>query len=234
MKIFGYARVSTDKQDTSASAQQEKIKAWALLNDHELIGVEVDIDEFSGDLKRPGIQRVLEMVRGKKIDGVIITKLDRLTRSVSDTSDLMALFRKTGVQIIDISQALDFATATGRLVVGMRALIAQYEREITGERTSDCLQNLKTQGLPAGPAPYGFTSQPRTSEEKILRIRKPLLVNESEQSILILARSMRNSGLSYERIANALNEHGHLTRSGIPWVKQYVVGILKSTREVAA
>jgi hypothetical protein len=98
--------------------------------------------------------------------------------------------------------------------------------------TREALSARKSNGFPAGPAPYGWTSQLRTEAEKRARIPKPLLINEAEQKIIGKARSMRDSGLSYEKIATALNELGYRARSGSLWAKQYVIGILKNA-EVA-
>ncbi len=217
MTAVGYSRVSTDKQDNSSGAQNQRIRAYALLHEIELTHVEEDSDEFSGDLDRPGIQRVLKMVREKHVDAVIITKLDRISRSVADTSELMELFRKTGVKLIDIAQSLDMSCATGRLVVNMRAAIAQWEREMIGERTSEGLQNLKAQGFPAGPAPYGWQAQERTPGEKERKVRKLMIPNLEEQAILKRIGELRAQNKSWTTIADALNAEKYKTRSGGPW-----------------
>ena len=234
MKAIGYVRVSTDKQDNSAEAQKKRIEAQALLKDIDLEDVIIDIDEFSGNLNRPGIQRVLDLVKAKKVDAVIITKLDRLTRSTRDAIDLIELFGKKGVALISITESLDTESPMGRFFVRMIASIAELEREMIGARTRDGMRHIKSQGFPAGPAPYGWTAQQRTAEERAAKIRKPLLINPDEQGVLAIARGARESGCSYERIADLLNSRGFLTRSGGAWVKQYVVGILKTTQTAVA
>lgn len=222
MRAIGYARVSTDKQDNSADAQEKKIRATATIRDFDLIEMIVDIDEFSGDLNRPGAQRVLEMVRAKQIDAVIITKLDRLTRSTRDAIELIELFGKNSVAFVSITEELNTESPIGRFVVRLIASIGELEREMIGARTSEGLQNIKSQGFPAGPAPFGYKSQKRTAHEKELKIRKPLLEYPAEQAILKRIKELYNKELTWPAIAGILNREGHRTRSGGKWQYQAV------------
>src|SRR5581483_9930816 len=136
-KVVGYVRVSTDKQDVSLESQEEMIRAMGVvkgweLGDNDII---VDRDEFSGDMDRPGLQRVLEGVRSKEITGVIVTKLDRLTSSTRDAIHLIDLFNKKKVTLISLAESLDTKTAMGRFFVRMIASLAELERETIGDRT---------------------------------------------------------------------------------------------------
>ena len=84
---IGYARVSTDKQadsGVSLEAQQEKIRAMAVVQGSALLDVIVDAGESAKTLDRPGMARLLALVDARKVDAVIIAKLDRMTRSVKD------------------------------------------------------------------------------------------------------------------------------------------------------
>jgi site-specific DNA recombinase len=229
MTAVGYVRVSTGKQDHSLDAQEAKIRAMALVRGVELAEVVVDRDEFSGDLKRPGVQRVIEMVAQRKVSAVIVTKLDRLTRSTRDAIELMELFRRTGVALVSIGESLDTASAIGRCVLKIMASFAELERETIGERTSTVLQAQKAKGLPAGPAPYGWRAQGRTAPTpgKPRGETLPLLEDEAEQHTLRTIRKLRDSGATLQEIAETLNEAGYRTRRGGKWLKQYVSGVLK-------
>jgi DNA invertase Pin-like site-specific DNA recombinase len=91
MKTVGYVRVSTDKQadrGVSLDAQAEKIRAMAVVHNAELVDIIVDGGESAKSLQRPGMERLLALVDGKKVQAVIIAKLDRLTRSVKDLCEL--------------------------------------------------------------------------------------------------------------------------------------------------
>src|SRR5215217_2085582 len=110
MKAIGYARVSTDKQadhGVSLQAQQEKIRAMATVHDLDVIDIVVDSGESAKSLKRPGMERVLEMVQAKGVDAVIIAKLDRLTRSVKDLAVLLDVFQRRDVSLISVAESLD-------------------------------------------------------------------------------------------------------------------------------
>jgi len=92
MKAIGYVRVSTEKQadfGVSLEAQTEKVRAMAVVQGAELMGVIVDAGESAKSLNRPGMARLLSLVDSSAVDTVIIAKLDRLTRSVADLAELL-------------------------------------------------------------------------------------------------------------------------------------------------
>jgi site-specific DNA recombinase len=217
---IGYVRVSTDKQDNSIDAQERLIRAQATLKGFELAEVIVDRDEFSGDLDRPGVQRILELVKARKVSAVVISKLDRLTRSTRDAIDLIELFSRKDVALISVAESLDTESPMGRFFVRMIASIAELEREMIGSRTAAGLQNLKAQGMPAGPAPYGWRSVGK---------KKPMVEEPAEQAVLARIRDLRTSGASLPSIAATLNGEGLRTRRGTEWRYQYVAGVLKQS-----
>jgi site-specific DNA recombinase len=233
MRVYGYIRTSTNKQEVSLEVQEAKIRATAFVKDYGDITIIKDGDESAKSLARPGMEKLLNLIDSEEVDVLIISKLDRITRSLADLAELMKRFTRHGVKLISLQEAIDIDSATGRMLLNILTAFSQFERELTGERTEAALQHLKSQGFPAGPAPYGWLSQPRTSEEKQLKIRKPLLIDEAEQEILGKANAMREAGLSYEKIADSLNARGFKTRSEGKWVKQYVIGILKNPRVTA-
>lgn len=116
MKTVGYVRVSTDHQaelGVSLEAQEAKIRAMATVRGCEPDEVILDGGESAKDLHRPGVQRVLALVNGGKVDAVIVAKLDRLTRSVKDLCQLLELFEKRRVALISVAESLDTSSAAG-------------------------------------------------------------------------------------------------------------------------
>ena len=100
-QVVGYTRVSTKEQadsGVSLTAQRAKIKAYATLHDLELVEVIEDAGQSGKSLDRPGMARLLKSVRSRKVKGIIVAKLDRLTRSVRDLGELVELFRRCGVE----------------------------------------------------------------------------------------------------------------------------------------
>jgi DNA invertase Pin-like site-specific DNA recombinase len=218
MRLVGYVRVSSLAQkDSGASieAQTEKVRAMAVVKGFPLMEIISDAGESAKDLERPGMQRLLAMVTAKQIDGIVVAKLDRVTRSVKDLNRLIETFRAKSVALISVEEALDMTTATGRMMVNLIGLFSQWEREIIGERTSAALQQIKRSGCPAGPPPYGYRAQfrPEVSVDgRIVKKRMPLLDEPAEQQTISLILKMHAEGESYRNMAKRLNEAGYRTR----------------------
>src|SRR5688500_10547762 len=110
MKVVGYIRVSTEEQATSGQsldAQRDKLAAYAKLYDLELVAVIEDAGESAKSLNRPGLQDALGMLRRGEVAGVLIAKLDRLTRSVADWQALINEFfgEKAGKQLFSVADS---------------------------------------------------------------------------------------------------------------------------------
>jgi len=220
MRAIGYARVSTTDQamnGNSLGIQREKIEAMAALLDADLLDVVVE-DASARDLNRPGMQRVLKMVRGREVDAVIVHKLDRLTRSVRDLGGLLERFDKANVSLVSVSESLDTGTAAGRLVGNVLASVGQWEREAIAERTREALQAKRARGERTGNLPYGYL----LAEDGTHLEQEP-----GEQRILSGIRRYRKQGLSGQAIADRLNARGYTTRRGGQWHRQYVYNLLR-------
>src|SRR5580698_11595874 len=129
MRAVGYVRVSTDKQadrGVSLEAQAEKIRAMAVVHNAELVDIIVDGGESAKSLQRPGMERLLALVDDKKVQSVIVAKLDRLTRSVKDLCILLERFERRGVALVSVAEALDTNSAAGRLVLNIMAAVSQW------------------------------------------------------------------------------------------------------------
>lgn len=222
MRAVAYVRVSTDKQadrGISLEAQVEKVRAMATVHSAELIEVVTDAGESAKSLDRPGMAHVLEMVRTKTVDMVIVAKLDRLTRSVRDLADLLELFERKNVALISVAEALDTGSAAGRLLLNIMVSVSQWEREAIGERTRDAMAHKRAKNEWIGNAPYGF---------KVAEDRKHVEPEEPEQKILRRIRQMRRCGSSLRQIATKLNREGVRTRSGGSWRYEYVARVLRT------
>ena len=217
MKAIGYCRTSTDKQSNSLDAQTRRIKAHVEYVGMDLTELIQDFDEFSGDLKRPGMQKILDLVNAKKVDAVIVCKLDRLTRSTRDAISLIELFGKKGVALISLDESLDTESPMGRFFIRMLSNLSELEREMIGSRTRDGLKNIKADGFAIGTAPYGYSIVPRTADEKERREHTKLVVNKSEQMVISLINVMRKDRLKWADIAARLNKMGYRRRTGNEW-----------------
>lgn len=154
-----YQRVSTDDQareGVSLDAQRQACRHLAAAGGHTIAEDLIDPGFSAKNLKRPAIQRLLELVRGQQIGGVVVYKLDRLTRSMRDLLDLLALFEQHGVALISVSERLDTSSPMGRFVIGLIGLVAEWERETIAERVTVGMRHRMAQGgyvggrVPAG------------------------------------------------------------------------------------
>jgi site-specific DNA recombinase len=113
-------------------------------------------------MERPALQKLLDDVRARKIDVIVVYKGDRLTRSLADFAKLVELFDAHGVSFISVTQAFNTTTSMGRLTLNMLLSFAQFEREITGERIRDKVAASKRKGIWMGGAvPLGYRVENR-------------------------------------------------------------------------
>ena len=191
-------------------AQRAKVEAYAALYDLELVEVIVDAGESAMTLDRPGLTRALGMLRKGTAEALLVVKLDRLTRSLRDLGELVEKFFANGkVALLSVGEQFDTRTASGRMILNIMTTIAQWEREIIGERTSAAMRFKAAQGeYIGGNAPYGF-SVPDDGVE--------LVPVETEQAVLVEARRLRSSGLSLRAVARELDACGLRSRTGKPF-----------------
>src|ERR1700687_5308865 len=160
-----YTRVSTDQgleQDfNSLDAQREACEAYIKSQAHEgwrPVRDRFDDGGFSGgSLDRPALQALLVAVQARRIDVIVVYKVDRLTRSLADFAKLIELFDAHGVSFVSVTQAFNTTTSMGRLTLNVLLSFAQFEREVTGERIRDKIAASKRKGMRmGGPVPLGY------------------------------------------------------------------------------
>lgn len=139
MKQAGlYVRVSTLEQARegySIGAQTEKLKAYAKAKDYDVYDVYTDAGESGGKLERPELQRMIKDIELKRLDTVIVIKLDRLSRSQKDTLYLIQdVFKPKGVDFISVNESFDTSTSFGIAMIGILSVFAELERSTITER----------------------------------------------------------------------------------------------------
>ena len=165
-----YTRKSSEEgleQDfNSLEAQREACEAYVRSQAHEgwkLIPDRFDDGGFSGgNMDRPGLQRLMTLVADGKIDIIVVYKIDRLTRSLTDFARLAEVLDKQGVSFVSVTQQFNTTTSMGRLMLNVLLSFAQFEREITGERIRDKIAASKKKGMwMGGPVPMGYDVKDR-------------------------------------------------------------------------
>ncbi|MDZ7703884.1 MAG: recombinase family protein [Trueperaceae bacterium] len=222
MKIIGYTRVSTVKQANdgdSLELQRGKLATYCDLHDYELVDVYEDAGESGKDMNRDGLRAALDAVERGEADGLVVYKLDRLTRSTADLGRLLERFENKGVALKAVAESLDTDTAAGRMVVRMLGVVAEWERETIGERTSAALQAKAAKGeYTGGKIPFGYA---------LADDGRMLVERADEQAILEDIRKLQSGGLSLRAIADELNERGCARRNGNDWHHVAVSRVLK-------
>jgi DNA invertase Pin-like site-specific DNA recombinase len=203
-KVIGYVRVSTDKQGergVGMEAQEQAISAECERRGWELLRIERDV--LSGKTtKRPGLELALKAVRSSEASGIVVAKLDRLSRSVIDAARLLEEARADCWNIVALDFGLDFSTPQGELVANVLTAVAQWERRIIGERTREGMAIVRQQGVKIG----------RAASE--LNPEFPAEVRRANERARRRIRSLHSRGHSYSEIARRLNAEGVATTQG--------------------
>jgi DNA invertase Pin-like site-specific DNA recombinase len=206
-RIIGYSRVSTDEQADSGlglAAQRAALEGEVARRG---IPVEWVSDAgYSGkSLHRPGIEQALDMLAAGQADTLIVSKLDRLTRSLYDLAGLMERARREHWALVALDLAVDTSSPAGEAMTNMMGTFAQFERRMIGQRTKDALRIKRDQGV---------------------RLGRPV-VTSAEVSGRIA--QLRSAGRSLQAIAATLNADGiSASHGGRQWWPSSVQSVLVS------
>jgi DNA invertase Pin-like site-specific DNA recombinase len=160
-----YTRKSSDEgldqEFNSLNAQREAGEAFVKSQAHEgwdLIDTEYDDGGYSGgNMDRPALRNLLQDITSGMIDVVVVYKIDRLTRSLSDFSRMVEMFDEHEVSFVSVTQAFNTTNSMGRLTLNVLLSFAQFEREVTGERIRDKIAASKAKGMwMGGTLPLGY------------------------------------------------------------------------------
>src|SRR5579885_1438647 len=173
-----YTRKSSEEgleQDfNSLHAQREACEAFIKSQRSEgwrLIETAYDDGGLSGGtMERPALKRLLTDIEARKVDTVVVYKVDRLTRSLADFAKMVELFDAHQVSFVAVTQQFNTTTSMGRLTLNILLSFAQFEREVTGERIRDKIAASKAKGMwMGGNVPLGYEVKDRK-----------LIINEKE------------------------------------------------------
>ncbi|HWY32315.1 MAG TPA: recombinase family protein [Candidatus Acidoferrum sp.] len=214
MPTFGYLRVSTHRQDLSIEAQSEQVKRAAEYHGGSA-GLELFAEpDTSGSIefakREQGaalIARTREAVQSGLAVTIIVPKVDRLGRDVIDINQTVRVFEQMGVRILFLDINVDTRTPMGRAFMQIAAVFAELELARIRERIQSALDQKRANGHLTGTVPFGWDAV-ETGEvtAKGVKVRK-LVDNVVEQGWILKMAARRDSGWSYQSIANELNRH---------------------------
>ena len=216
-----YTRKSTDErldmEFNTLDAQREACEAYIMSQRSEgwsCSPTYYDDGGFSGgSLERPALSRLMEDIKAGRIQIVVVYKIDRLTRSLTDFSKLVEVFDAYGVTFVSITQSFNTTTSMGRLTLNVLLSFAQFEREVSGERIRDKIAASKAKGMwQGGRAPFGFDISARrlVTNEKDAPIAKQIFGLYLETGcVRALTGELKRRGIkSRERISQRGLKYG--------------------------
>ena len=242
-----YCRVSTEMQaekGESIEHQKTTLKEYAKEN-----GLKAGLYEDSGfsakDTNRPAMTRLIEDIRKDKIGLVVVTKLDRITRSIKDLIDLLELFEEYNVVFKSLTQPFDTSSAMGRGFLRMMGEFAQIEREMISDRVGESMRFRAKKGIwNCGMVAYGYMVQTQLirqfvksgltkeqAEKKAVKLapeKKKAYINPAEQEVVKQIFSKYMEMESIRGVAQWLNEKGNKTRQNADWSTVTVSRILQN------
>jgi DNA invertase Pin-like site-specific DNA recombinase len=193
--MVAYLRVSTEEQALHGyglDAQEHELTRAFEYEGWELVELIRDEGVSGKDLDRPGLKRALEMIAAGEADGLVVSKLDRLSRSVIDFSDLLEWFEHGGARFVALDLKVDTTTPSGRMIASILVVIAEWERGTIAARTKAGLAAKRAQGQATG---------------------RPSVADRPE--LLERIHAMRTQdGMTLQAIATVLNTEGVPTLRG--------------------
>ena len=219
-----YTRVSVESQDDISSRDVQFELCSAYIRSLRSLGLELIEERFSDDglsgttLERPALLRLLEVVRSRGIDRLVIYRLDRLTRNLKHFTTLFEELKDNGVEL-DVATAPETgAAALDTLMLNILASFSEFERDLIATRIAESRAHLKMHGRRiAGATPFGYEADPRT---------KQLVVRENEAEAIRRMFTLADQSLPPSAIAKFGNAQGWVTGSGNPWTARQVLAVL--------
>lgn len=209
MRAIAYYRVSTDEQAASGNgldAQAAAIAAALDARGWELVAALTDEGRSGGNLRRPALLDALGRLDRGEADVLVVSKLDRLSRSVLDFASIAEQAKRRGWSVVALDVDVDTTTPTGELVANITSSVAQWERRIIGARTAEAMQAMKARGV---------------------RLGRPVNLPDEVRNRIA---ADREAGLSLRAIVEALNAEAVPTARNGRWYASTVRAVLESLR----
>ncbi|KKN87485.1 hypothetical protein LCGC14_0259400 [marine sediment metagenome] len=231
LKVVGYIRVSTEDQareGVSLENQISRLRSYCSLHGHELVAVYEDRGASGKDLSRLGAQAAFAALERGDAEGLLVTHLDRLSRSLRDFLYLVDTHFGPGCRfsLLCIDNQLDTSTPTGRMIASVLATVAQWQREEDVERVRRAMAHKKAKGERVGSVPWGY---------RLAGDGRTLTPHSEELRVMMTALDMRRRGMTLRAIADKLKELGHRNRRrSTTWNAKTISRIIKAAEAYEA
>lgn len=149
-KALLYSRVSTNDKGQNPEVQANELRRYCQARGWKIQEEVVDHGFSGGTDQRPGLKRLMAAVRTREVDVVVVTKLDRMARSLKHLISLLDEFQSLGVLFVSVGDQIDLSSASGRLMLHIVAAFAEFERGLIRERTLAGLAFARSKGKQLG------------------------------------------------------------------------------------
>lgn len=208
MRVIAYIRCSTNEQADSGlglDAQRAAVVSACTQNSWDVVEVIEDAGFSAGSLNRPGISRARQMLAAGEAEALVVSKLDRVSRSVLDAANLLETARREHWSIIALDLGVELGSPSGEMMAAVLVAMGQYERRMASVRTTDALAQAKQRGVKLG---------------------RPVTLADSTRSEI---HRLREEGYSFRAIASYLASEGFKTSHGGSWGPSTVRKVLMTS-----
>jgi len=201
-----YVRVSTEEQakhGISLSAQEESLKNYASALGYDIFKIYKDEGKSAKDIKgRPEMIQLLKDAQTHKFQAIFIYKLDRFSRSLRDLIETIAKLKEWNIDFISLQDKIETTSASGKLMFHIISAFAEFERNVTGERTKFSLDKRARDGHPITRAPWGY----KIENKKLVPTQNSFQVQELFQDFLNQNISLTQLAKKYDFSVNGLKK----------------------------
>lgn len=223
-----YSRISCESENAenlSLTAQTEKSRSYASLNDLNIVGEFTEIFSAKSAENRPELQKALKLAKKKKAV-LIVYSLSRFARSTTDALLLSDELNNSGCDLVLLQEKIETNTSSGRLFFSICASFCEYERQLISERTANALSVKRNNNKRiSGYIPFGYT----LAENEI-----DLVPKKDEQKTIARIKNLRAEGFSFGRVAQILNAENIKTKTGKAFAPNTIRTILLRQAKLAA
>lgn len=220
-KVIGYVRVSSKQQmnrENSVINQREMIIDYCKRFDYELIEIYEDLGISGLKDNRDGLNELMNNIKSKDIDGVVVYSLSRLGRKLTKVVGIIESFKRNNIDFISIKENFNVNEIYGKLVLQILGSLNEFEVNVMGERIRDVKQNKKSKNeVYCGDILYGM-----------YRRGNKLIKNNYELKTLHKIKEMRDNGISYNKIANYLNDREIPSKNKSIWYSSSVKSVYQN------
>lgn len=230
VRVAVYLRISTDEENQpfSLDAQEHRLRAFIESQPGWVLARKPYVDQQSGAyIDRPGLQRALRDAGLGLFDVLLVYRVDRFARKLRVLVDLLEQLEGSGVAFRSATEPIDTSTPTGRMLVQLLGVFAEFERETIIDRVINGMERKAARGeWTAGAIPFGYAARRRARDDSSPNY---LEVDEDRAPLVpVIFDKYANHRMGAHAIANWLNDSGHRTKRGALWSHVAVLKVLRN------